>query len=179
MILSEDRIFLILSRLFLFLSVNTIISLLRRIFVVMIRFLEYFWCQRDNFYEFFITKFTSYRFKNTRIDRLFVVVVQKNISIIIEANDRIVRATNIFFGAYYYRFQYIIFFDFITRNCFFDGDFDDVVYVCVATVRVIQNFDIYYATCIGVVGDVQYSLFLDYFSVSLMLIIIEIRKLGR
>lgn len=100
----------------------------------MICFLEYFWCQRDNFYELFIMKFMSYWFKNMCIDRLFVVVVQKNISIIIEVNDRIVWVMNIFFGVYYYCFQYIIFFDFIMWNCFFDGDFDDVVYVCVVMV---------------------------------------------
>lgn len=40
-------------------------------------------------------------------------------------------------------------------------DLDDVAYACVATVRATQNLDTHYATCTGVVGDVQHSLFLD------------------
>jgi hypothetical protein len=57
--------------------------------------------------------------------------------------------------AHHYRFQHITFFDLTTWNCFFDGDLDDVAYACVATVRATQNLDTHYATCTGVVGDVQ------------------------
>ena len=38
---------------------NTITSSSRRIFAAMIRSLEYFWCQRDNFHELLTTKLTS------------------------------------------------------------------------------------------------------------------------
>ncbi|EKF76913.1 Hypothetical protein B819_251947 [Klebsiella pneumoniae subsp. pneumoniae KpQ3] len=144
----------------------------------MIRSLEYFWCQRDNFHELLGTKFTSYRPKNTRTDRLLAVIVQNNACITIEANDRTVRATNTLLGAHHYRLQHITFFDLTTRNCFFDGDLDDVAYACVATVRATQNLDTHYATCTGVVGDVQHSLFLDHFSAPLMSTTTETRKLG-
>ncbi|ABU75326.1 hypothetical protein ESA_00017 [Cronobacter sakazakii ATCC BAA-894] len=134
----------------------------------MIRSLEYFWCQRDDFHKLLRTKFTSYRPKNTRTDRLLAVVVQKNTSIAIEANDRTVRATNTLLGAHHYRLQHITFFNFTARNCFLDGNFDDIADACVATVRATQNLDTHYATRAGVVGDVQHSLFLDHFSAPLM-----------
>src|SRR5476651_2112996 len=135
MTLPEDRTFFTLPRLPSTLPVSRITSSSRRNFAAIVRSLEYFWCQRDNFHELLITQFTSYRPKNTRADRLLAVIVSNNACITIEANDRTVRATNTLLGAHHYRLQHIAFLHLTARNCFLDGNFDDVTDACVATVR--------------------------------------------
>lgn len=103
----------------------------------------------------------SYWFKDMGVD-WFLFVVQQDGGVVVEVDDGIVGMMYVVFGVNDYGSYDLVFFYFVVWNCFFDGDFDDVVDVGVMVVGIVEYFDVYYMMCVVVVSDIEYGLSLNY-----------------
>lgn len=109
----------------------------------------------------FGVEFMWYWVKNMGVDWFFVVVDQYG-CIVVELDYVVIGMVDIFCCVYDDSFYYVVFFNVVLWNSFFDGDDDDVVYLGVFVFGVVEYFDVYDMMGVGVVGDVEVCLYLNY-----------------
>src|SRR5690606_9110222 len=91
-----------------------------------------------------------------------LLVVQKNSSVAVEANDGTIGTTYAVTGADHYSGHYLALLHFTARNRFLDGHLDDVTDASVAAMRATQHLDAHDAACTTVVGHIEHGLSLNH-----------------
>src|SRR3990167_359040 len=123
--------------------------------------LQHFWSKRNNLHEAFAAQFTRHRPEDTSAYRLHFIVKQ-HCSIAIELDQRTIRTTNAFSGAYHDSAVNVTLIDTATRRSIFDADLDNVANACITALGATQHLDAHNFTRTAIVGNLQTGLHLNH-----------------
>src|SRR5690606_28037287 len=123
--------------------------------------LQHFRRQGNDLHVVLGAKLARNRSEDTGADWFFLVV-DKNGSVRIEADDTTVRTTDVLGGADDNRLHYVTLLYAAARNSFLDGDDDDVSDRSILPLRAAKHFDAHDTTGAGIVRHVEVCLHLNH-----------------